>query len=51
MKKFTKTVENFNCAHCGAVVHGNGYKTTVLNVYGHDTLIIAQEIGHQIAVE
>ena len=25
MKKFTKTVENFNCAHCGAVVHGNGY--------------------------
>ncbi len=25
MKKFTKTVEDFNCAHCGAVVHGNGY--------------------------
>ncbi len=25
MKRFTKTVEDFNCAHCGAVVHGNGY--------------------------
>lgn len=25
MKKFTKTVEDFNCAHCGAVVRGNGY--------------------------
>ena len=25
MKAFTKTVEDFNCAHCGAVVHGNGY--------------------------
>ena len=25
MKGFTKTVEDFNCAHCGAVVHGNGY--------------------------
>ncbi len=25
MKCFTKTVEDFNCAHCGAVVHGNGY--------------------------
>ena len=25
MKSFTKTVEDFNCAHCGAVVHGNGY--------------------------
>ncbi|MBP3340501.1 MAG: RNHCP domain-containing protein [Alphaproteobacteria bacterium] len=25
MKNFTKTVEDFNCAHCGAVVHGNGY--------------------------
>ena len=25
MKSFTKTVEDFNCAHCGAVVRGNGY--------------------------
>lgn len=25
MKKFIKTIENFNCTHCGAVVHGNGY--------------------------
>ncbi len=25
MKKFTRTIEDFNCAHCGAVVHGNGY--------------------------
>ena len=25
MKGFTKTVEDFSCAHCGAVVHGNGY--------------------------
>ncbi len=25
MKQFTKTIEDFNCAHCGAVVHGNGY--------------------------
>lgn len=25
MKNFTKKVEDFNCAHCGAVVHGNGY--------------------------
>ncbi len=25
MKGFTKTIEDFNCAHCGAVVHGNGY--------------------------
>lgn len=25
MKSFKKTVEDFNCAHCGAVVHGNGY--------------------------
>ena len=25
MKKFTKTVENFICAHCGADVLGNGY--------------------------
>ncbi|MBQ8686402.1 MAG: RNHCP domain-containing protein [Alphaproteobacteria bacterium] len=25
MKGFTKTVEDFNCAHCGAVVSGNGY--------------------------
>ena len=25
MKKFTKTVKDFNCAHCGAVVRGNGY--------------------------
>ena len=25
MKTFTKTVEDFSCTHCGAVVHGNGY--------------------------
>ncbi len=25
MKKFTKTVEDFRCAHCGATVLGNGY--------------------------
>ena len=25
MKGFTKTVEDFNCAHCGTVVRGNGY--------------------------
>ena len=25
MKKFTKTKENFICAHCGADVLGNGY--------------------------
>ena len=25
MKKFTKRVENFTCAHCGAEVLGNGY--------------------------
>lgn len=25
MKIFTKNIEDFNCAHCGAVVHGNGY--------------------------
>ena len=25
MKSFTKRIEDFNCAHCGAVVHGNGY--------------------------
>lgn len=25
MKKFTRCIEDFNCAHCGAVVHGNGY--------------------------
>ena len=25
MKRFTKTVENFICAHCGADVLGNGY--------------------------
>ena len=25
MKKFTKTIENFTCAHCGAMVFGNGY--------------------------
>ena len=25
MKKFTKRVENFTCAHCGADVLGNGY--------------------------
>lgn len=24
-KKFTKTVENFSCAHCGADVIGTGY--------------------------
>ena len=25
MKKFTKTVEDFTCANCGAHVSGNGY--------------------------
>ena len=25
MKKFTKIVENFTCANCGATVSGNGY--------------------------
>ena len=25
MKSFVKTIEDFNCAHCGAVVRGNGY--------------------------
>lgn len=25
MKTFTKRKEDFNCAHCGAVVRGNGY--------------------------
>ena len=25
MKRFTKTVEDFTCAHCGAHVRGNGY--------------------------
>ena len=25
MKKFTRVIEDFNCAHCGAVVRGNGY--------------------------
>lgn len=25
MKKFTRRIEDFNCAHCGAVVHGDGY--------------------------
>lgn len=25
MKRFTKRVEDFTCAHCGAVVTGNGY--------------------------
>ncbi|MBP5794596.1 MAG: RNHCP domain-containing protein [Alphaproteobacteria bacterium] len=25
MKQFIKRVENFDCAHCGAVVRGNGY--------------------------
>ena len=25
MKRFTKTVEDFTCAHCGAHVAGNGY--------------------------
>ena len=25
MKKFTKTVEDFTCAHCGSQVFGNGY--------------------------
>lgn len=25
MKGFIRTIEDFNCAHCGAVVHGNGY--------------------------
>ena len=25
MKKFVRRIEDFNCAHCGAVVRGNGY--------------------------
>ena len=25
MKKFTRNIENFTCAHCGARVLGNGY--------------------------
>lgn len=25
MKRFTKQIENFTCAHCGADVLGNGY--------------------------
>ena len=25
MKKFTRTIEDFVCAHCGAAVRGNGY--------------------------
>ena len=25
MKRFTKRVEDFTCAHCGATVSGNGY--------------------------
>ena len=25
MKKFTRNIENFICAHCGAEVLGNGY--------------------------
>ncbi len=25
MKQFTKKLENFNCAHCGAFVNGDGY--------------------------
>ena len=25
MKQFVKRIEDFNCARCGAVVHGNGY--------------------------
>ena len=25
MKKFTKRIEDFECAHCGAFVTGNGY--------------------------
>ena len=25
MKKFTRNIENFVCAHCGAEVLGNGY--------------------------
>ncbi|MBR3148075.1 MAG: RNHCP domain-containing protein [Alphaproteobacteria bacterium] len=25
MKKFTRRIENFTCAHCGADVLGNGY--------------------------
>ena len=25
MKQFVKKIEDFNCAHCGAVVRGNGY--------------------------
>ena len=31
MKGFTKTVEDFNCAHCGAVVRGNGYTNHCTN--------------------
>ncbi len=25
MKKFSRTIEDFTCSHCGALVHGNGY--------------------------
>lgn len=25
MKKFSRTIEDFTCEHCGAMVHGNGY--------------------------
>ncbi len=25
MKRFTKCIQDFNCAHCGAHVQGNGY--------------------------
>ena len=25
MNQFTKRIEDFDCAHCGAVVRGNGY--------------------------
>jgi hypothetical protein len=25
MKKFTRNIEDFKCAHCGAFVQGNGY--------------------------
>lgn len=25
MKKFSRRIENFTCAHCGAAVQGNGY--------------------------
>ena len=31
MKGFTKTIEDFNCAHCGAVVRGNGYTNHCTN--------------------